>query len=86
MKKILFLITILLQGVASMACDACKKQQPKILQNITHGAGPQSNWDYLIVWITVFIVLFTLYFSVKWMIKPGEVSQNHIKRFILNNE
>lgn len=86
MKKIIFIAVLLLIGSVSMACDACKKQQPKILQNVTHGAGPQSNWDYVIVWATVIIVLFTLYFSVKWLIRPGEKSQDHIKRFILNNE
>ncbi|MEO8569373.1 MAG: hypothetical protein ABI419_09555, partial [Ginsengibacter sp.] len=68
------------------ACPACEKQQPKLLKGITHGAGPGGNWDYVIVAIAVAIVLFTLFFSVKWLIRPGEQSQNHIKRLILNNE
>ena len=48
--------------------------------------APDSRWDYLIVWITVAIVLLTLFFSVKWMIRPGEKSGTHIKRMILNNQ
>jgi len=86
MKTIVLLITLALISLDSFACPACEKQQPKILQGITHGIGPQSNWDYVIVWITVIIVLFSLFFSVKWIIRPGEQSQNHIKRFILKSE
>lgn len=75
-----------LSSLASFACPACEKQQPKLLQGITHGAGPDGNLDYVIVAIVVLIVLFTLFFSVKWLIRPGEQSQSHIKRLILNNE
>jgi hypothetical protein len=56
-----------------------------MLKGITHGAGPESQWDYVIVWTTAAIVLLTLFFSVKWLIRPGEKSEDHIKRFILNN-
>jgi len=86
MKTMLLLITLALISLGSFACPACEKQQPKILQGITHGAGPGGNWDYVIVWIAVIIVLFTLFFSVKWLIRPGEQSQSHIKRLVLNNE
>jgi hypothetical protein len=67
-------------------CPACEEAQPRILRGITHGAGPQSQWDYLIVWVTVIITVLTLYYSVKWLIRPGEKSDNHIKNFILNDE
>lgn len=81
------ILTMLLPvSLGSFACPACEKQQPKILAGITHGGGPGSNWDYLIIWIAVAIVLFTLFFSLKWLIRPGEQSHNHIKRLILNNE
>lgn len=68
----------------AMACPACEKQQPKLLKGITHGAGPDSNWDYVIVIITAIIVLFCLFFSVKWLLRPGEKSKSHIKFSILN--
>ncbi|SFP86212.1 hypothetical protein [Parafilimonas terrae] len=88
MKKLIN--SILIFFVASVgtvaACPACEQSQPKILRGITHGAGPDSRWDYLIVYIAVIIVLATLFFSVKWLVKPGEKSKEHIKRMILNNQ
>lgn len=86
MKKIISILALMFWSITTFACPACEKQQPKILRGITHGAGPDSNWDYVIVWCTVLIVLLTLFFSVKWLINPGETAQNHIKRSILNNE
>lgn len=68
------------------ACSACQKQQPKLLKNITHGTGPDSNWDYLIVSIAAVIVLFTLYYSVKWLIRPGEQSPSHIKQLVITRQ
>ena len=86
MKKIVLSVLLLCNAVWVMACPVCERNQPKILRGITHGAGPESKWDYVIVWATVAIVLLTLFFSVKWLIRPGEKSDRHIKRFILNNE
>ncbi len=84
MKKTLIIICLLLIKLAAIACPACEKQQPKILAGITHGAGPDSNWDYVIVLATVLIVLATLFYTIKWLIKPGENSYDHIKRTVLN--
>lgn len=83
---IFFSLCFSLGSITTFACPVCEKQQPKILRGITHGAGPQSNWDYVIVWATVVVVAFTLWFSVKWLFKPGEKSSAHIKRWILENE
>lgn len=69
-----------------LACAACEAQQPRILRGITHGTGPGSKWDIVIVWAAVIIVLLTLFYSVKWLVRPGERSEAHIKQFILNNE
>jgi uncharacterized protein HemY len=79
-------LTILLcLGVVSVfACPACEKQQPKLLIGITHGTGPEGSQDYIIIAIAVVIVLFTLFYSVKWLIKPGEQAKSHIKQIILN--
>lgn len=84
MKKILLLVPLFLTGVITWACPACEKQQPKLLKGISHGAGPSGNWDYVIVIATVLIVLVTLYFTIKWLIHPGERESNHIKRTVLN--
>ena len=84
MKKTFFILCLLIANVAAMACPVCEKQQPKILKGIAHGSGPQSNWDYVFVWATALIVVATLYYTIKWTIKPGENNSNHIKRTVLN--
>ena len=86
MKRIMLIKLMLLSFYWAVACPVCERNQPKFLKGITHGAGPESKWDYIIVWITVVIVLATLFFSIKWLIRPGEKSSQHIKRFILNNQ
>ena len=84
MRKIILLITILLTRQVVFACDVCEKQQPKALQGITHGTGPQSNWDYVIVIAVALLVIATLFYSLKSLLKPKEQSENHIKYSILN--
>lgn len=85
MKATYWIILLLLFSFKlTMACDACKKQQPKITQDITHGSGPNSNWDWVIVSVMVAVTLATLFFSLKYLIKPGEKNTNHIKQTILS--
>lgn len=83
-KRVSFIIFLAFIQQAAFACDACEKKQPAILRGITHGAGPDSNWDYVSVWATVLIVVATLFYTIKWLAKPGEHNANHIKRTILN--
>ena len=71
-------------GIAAMACPACEAQQPKILRGITHGSGPTSNWDYVAGIVTILIVIVVLFYTIKWLINPGETETSHIKRTILN--
>lgn len=82
--KIVTMVVFLLMNSAALACEVCKKQQPKVLQGIAHGAGPQSDWDYVIVWGMVLIVLVSLFYGIKWIIRPGEQGDEHIKRSIFN--
>ena len=86
MKKYLSIVVFILIRFTALGCPACEAQQPNLFRGIVHGTGPESKWDYIIIWIMVIIVLFTLYYSVKWLIWPGEKSKSHIKYFILNNE
>ncbi|MEA3425112.1 MAG: hypothetical protein U9R46_02575 [Bacteroidota bacterium] len=86
MKKLVLSGSLLLLRSAVMACAVCEKQQPRILQGITHGSGPESNWDYLIISVTAAIVLVTLVLSIAWLIRPGERSDSHIKQWILKEE
>lgn len=86
MKNLVFALLLLTSTFAANACPVCDKQQPALLKGITHGAGPQGNWDYVIIWVTVFIVAASFFFSVKWLIRPGEKGADHIKRIVLNHE
>jgi|JI91814BRNA_FD_contig_41_5477138_length_4503_multi_5_in_0_out_0_3 hypothetical protein len=83
------LVFILLAHSNSWACEVCKKQQPEITQGLTHGAGPQSNWDWVIIAVISAITLLTLIYSAKYLIKPQEDEATHIKKSIfisLENE
>jgi len=77
---------MLVTGLATIACPTCEIAQPRFLKGISHGTGPQSQWDLVIISVTAVIVLATLFFSIKFIAKPGEKSATHIKHFILNNE
>jgi len=86
MKKVFLVAIIFLSTkMTSLACAACEKQQPKITKGITHGSGPQSDWDYVIIGFVALIVIVSFVYSIKWLVKPGERESSHIKRssFIL---
>lgn len=83
--KILLLMLLVSSIQIVSACPLCGKQQPKITRGLTHGTGPQSNWDWVIVAVVTGIALWTLIFSVKKLIRPGEKNMDHIKLSILSN-
>ena len=86
MKVTSFLtLLIVLLSQTIMACPVCEKQQPKITQGLTHGTGPQSNWDWVIIAVITVIAVLILIYSVKYLIKPGEKNTQHIKQSILSN-
>jgi hypothetical protein len=85
MKRFSLLVMLLVAFASAYSCPVCDAQQPKILRGITHGAGPESRWDFLIVAVAAVIVIATLFFSVKWLLSPGERNDNHIKRLVLNH-
>lgn len=80
----LILLFVLFLQVA-VACPVCEKKQPKITRGLTHGAGPESNWDWVIIGVITAITVLTFVFSLKYVIKPKEKNTNHIKRLILNS-
>lgn len=83
--KACFLISVILAfaTLKIWACDVCQNNQPKALKNITHGTGPQGNWDYIIICSAVVIVAITLFFSIKYLVKPKETSPAHIKNMVI---
>ncbi len=82
MKKRITTVILLIQAIV-FACPVCERNQPKVLRGIVHGAGPESNWDYVSIWATIIIAIITLFYSLKWLIKPGEKNKDHIKYSIL---
>ncbi len=84
MKKhtILFTLFLLVYQPVLLACDLCKANQPKGLENITHGEGPAGNWDFVIIWSAVILVAITLFFSVKYLVRPKENDPAHIKNIV----
>jgi len=87
MKKRYLILSILLfiTHIIS-ACPVCEKQQPSITMGLTHGAGPSSNWDWVIIAVMSLITLLTLVFSIKYLVKPGEKNSDHIKNSILSDQ
>lgn len=79
---ILFVLTFLSQIV--MACPVCDKRQPKVTMGLTHGVGPQSKWDWVIVCVMTVIVLVTLFYSIKFLVRPKESKNDHVKQSILS--
>mgnify|MGYP000002872892 CR=1 FL=1 len=89
MKKLKFILAtvfVIAAQSAALACDACQKQQPKITAEFTHGAGPTSNWDWVIVAVISIITVATLIYSIKYLVAPGEKSASHIKNSILRKQ
>ncbi len=66
------------------ACELCESRQPALWRGITHGPGPDGNLDHIITWSAVVIVGITLFFSLKFLIKPKEDQAGHIKNIVIN--
>lgn len=81
-RGILFFYSFFGSGSFAMACTVCERRQPELLRGISHGAGPESRWDLWIVAVVAAIVVVSLVFSVKWILRPGETAADHIKRSI----
>ena len=86
MRKLrLVLLVFFASAVQALACDVCKRNQPELLQDISHGTGPQADSEYYIIGGAILLVIFTLIYSVKFLIRPGERSPKHIKHMILKS-
>ena len=87
MKKLISLLIFIVIGIALFACPVCERAKAKIVfGGLSHGTLPTSNWEYVAVWIIVLMVILTLFYSIKWLIKPSEKNKDHIKYSILNFE
>ena len=86
MRKLITTLILCVATAVAFACPVCERNKPKALQGITHGTGPDSNWDYVIVILIAIIAVLTLFYSVKWLIKPNENNPDHIKFLFINKE
>lgn len=87
MKKLIFscLTLVFLIPFELLACEVCEKNQPAALRGITHGQGPDSSWDLLIIGAAAIIVLLTLIYSLRYLIWPNERDREHIKNIVIEN-
>ncbi len=83
-KSSLSFLLFLGSVLPALACEVCQRNQPKLLKDISHGTGPQAESDYYIIGGAVIVVLLTLIYSLKYLLKPGEKNPGHIKNIILN--
>ena len=85
--KIRILLFLFFMQAAQLvsACPVCEKKQPAITQGITHGTGPGSYWDWVIIGVITLITILTLVYSMKYLIKPGEKNTDHVKNSIFSN-
>lgn len=84
MKRRFITLIVLLLSIASIACPLCESKQPKGFENITHGQGPEGDFDYIIIYSAILIVGFTLIMSIKYLVKPKEKEKDHIKNIVLD--
>ncbi len=85
-KIIIGLLFTIISFSQAIACEVCQANQPKGLKNITHGTGPEGNWDYIIISVAILVVSVTLILSLKFLIKPGEKDPGHIKNIVLERK
>ena len=85
MKRSALFMVLVVSAYTGMACDVCQKNQPASLRGITHGTGPQNQWDLPIVVAAGIIVALTLALALRMLLKPGERDPEHIKRTILKD-
>ena len=83
--SIMTLVCVMLAVGNALACEVCKKNQPEVLKDISHGTGAQADLDYVIIWSAVIIVAITLYLSVKFLVRPKEGTRGHIKNIVVEN-
>lgn len=85
MKRLIALLILMLIGLPTrlLACDVCNRRQPEALKGVTHGIGAQDNIDYIITWGAIVIVGITLFFSIKFLVRPKESAPNHIKNIVV---
>ena len=68
-----------------MACPVCEEREPKLTKGLTHGATPDSDWDWVIVAFIAALTILTLVYSIRFLVNPKENQTDHIKNSILTS-
>ena len=68
-----------------MACPVCEEREPKLTKGLTHGATPDSDWDWVIVAFIAALTILTLVYSIRFLVNPNENQTDHIKNSILTS-
>lgn len=62
-------------------------QSSKASDHLQHPSdGPNGILDHILVAVSVLVVLIVLFLTIKYIIKPGEKQEDHIKRIILQDD
>lgn len=78
MKTSLLFTLLSLVGSPLLACPLCAKRQPKGFAGITHGTGPESAFDYWILYGAMALVLLTVVLFVWYLAKPDGRTPRHL--------
>lgn len=54
------------------------------MQEGVHAAGPSTVWDYVVTWLSIGIVLFTLILSVLYLLNPEKYDRGSIKHIVVD--
>ncbi|MGS0748692.1 hypothetical protein [Halpernia sp. GG3] len=82
MKNLKLKLTLLFLLIINLSWAQLCNTKPSVIfdYTVTHGAI-----DWIIVAVVSVIILYTLVFSIKYLAKPGEEKNSHIKYSILQD-
>lgn len=86
MKKLIMILILQLCSGYLFACPVCERNKAAYLRGFTHGSGPDSKWDLVIVAVIGLLTLYTLFYTIKWLIRPNENNPDHIKYSLFNEQ
>jgi hypothetical protein len=69
-NNLLTLLATLLLALPALACPLCAKNQPKGFANITHGVGPGGPFDYVMLYGSIAVVVFTMGLFLRFLVRP----------------
>jgi len=87
--QLLRLVTTLqheMHGAAAAAAGAAQPDDFSLRTADHHAMAPQGGYEYVLVIIGVVVTVLLTIYTIKLLVKPGEVGPGHIKRKILTGD